>query len=138
MNVSSCLCFHDGGTRNGPPPYNTTTAPESACGARCPSSRNGGGGGCGRAHSGAYRAYVTANPTSFDARNRWVETSGRWASPWGGTSLGQCRHGSNCNGHGQNHCGNHLEGAIVKYWPNGCGGPAWDIRCEVELTVQTH
>lgn len=65
---------------------------------------------------------------------RWVQVGGDWKLDWNkGQDKQVCGHANNCNCHGKNSCGEVKNGQVVSYWPNGCDGAEWKIKCEAKL-----
>ncbi len=65
---------------------------------------------------------------------RWKKVRGpgrRWSTPWQPSRSGKCPMVSNCECAGENTCGMYRPGEAVLYWPDGCGGPAWVVLCQV-------
>jgi len=65
---------------------------------------------------------------------RWKKVRGpgrNWRTPWQPSRSGKCPMVSNCDCGGENTCGMYRPGEAVLYWPEGCGGPAWVVLCQV-------
>ena len=65
---------------------------------------------------------------------RWKKLRGpgrRWSTPWQPSRSGKCPMVTNCDCGGDNTCGMYRPGEAVLYWPDGCGGPAWVVLCQV-------
>ncbi len=67
-------------------------------------------------------------------KSRWDKIGG----PGGGWTTGWvynhtapiCGHyASGCSCYGRNYCGNYRSGQWTYWWPRGCRGPRWRIRC---------
>ncbi|MHA1538394.1 MAG: hypothetical protein ACTSUD_12635, partial [Alphaproteobacteria bacterium] len=67
-------------------------------------------------------------------KSRWDKIGG----PGGGWSTGWVRNqrqricghrARGCSCFGWNYCGNYRSGQTTSWWPRGCGGPRWKIRC---------
>ena len=43
-----------------------------------------------------------------------------------------CGHDSNCNCSGENYCGRHDAGDVVKFWNNGCENDAIELECYIK------
>lgn len=66
-------------------------------------------------------------------RSRWDHVGGSWTTGWVyNHSLQVCGHGANCNCDGFDNCGTWPSGSTVFYWPQGCGGPRWTLKCTSE------
>ncbi|MCP5266926.1 MAG: hypothetical protein H6934_12490 [Burkholderiaceae bacterium] len=67
--------------------------------------------------------------------SRWDKiagSGGSWTTGWVRNHTEPvCGHGaSGCNcGSGRNFCGTYRSGATTYWWPRGCNGPRWTIRC---------
>jgi hypothetical protein len=67
-------------------------------------------------------------------KSRWDKVSGPgggWTTGWvPNVSSPICGHGANgCSCGGRNYCGTYKSGQSTYWWPYGCNGPAWIIRC---------
>ena len=64
-------------------------------------------------------------------RVRWAQVGGNWTSDWVPTSgTPACVHGGGCECNGEKVCGTYKPGTTTSYWPFGCQGPKWTLRCE--------
>lgn len=66
--------------------------------------------------------------------SRWDKISGRggaWTTGWvPNHDAPICGHfASGCNCNGRNYCGTYRSGQVTGWWPRGCNGPFWRIRC---------
>lgn len=67
--------------------------------------------------------------------SRWDKIAGpggSWTTGWVGNHTAPvCGHGAQgCNcGSGRNYCGTYSSGKTTYWWPRGCSGPRWTIRC---------
>jgi len=74
----------------------------------------------------------TSGPHLF--KSRWDKIAGPggpWTTDWVPNVTDQvCGHsapGCSCPGH--NYCGIYKNGDVTYWWPQGCAGPMWTIRC---------
>ena len=70
-------------------------------------------------------------------RSRWDKVGGAggsWTTGWVPNHPRQvCGHyAAGCACGNSNYCGEHGSGALVSYWPQGCGGPEWVLQCTSE------
>ena len=74
-------------------------------------------------------------------RCRWDKVAGpgeKWTTGWQNNYWWPaCFHGGNCACGSQNFCRipGYPPGATAIYWPKGCDGPAWTIRCSCEPEI---
>ncbi len=97
---------------------------------------------CLRASTGSANSETNARTTQLRQcrpaqsrlfRSRWDKIGGPggpWTTGWVPNHTQQiCGHqhaGCRC---GAGYCGNYRSGATTYWWPNGCQGPRWTIRC---------
>ena len=80
----------------------------------------------------------TADATTYKAR--WDQVGGSWSTGWvtqstsnptygnNANKCGHFHHGANC---GSGYAGWYRSGSVTHWWPRGCSGPHWKIRCTV-------
>ncbi len=85
---------------------------------------------------------LTSPSSARDYKARWDQVGGSWTTGWvhqspsnptyGTANANKCGHfhnpGSTCAG---GYAGWYTNGQVTSFWPRGCGGPRWRIRCTV-------
>ncbi len=83
----------------------------------------------------AARSRLLASCRSRRYESRWDKIGGPggpWTTGWVRNHKAPvCGHGAQgCNcGSGRNYCGTYRSGQATYWWPRGCSGPRWTIRC---------
>lgn len=78
-----------------------------------------------------------ASAAEADYLARWDRVGGGWTTGWirHNGSANICGHyAPGCRCGSQNFCGPYPHGAVTTWWPNGCGRPAWQVRCTIQPT----
>lgn len=90
-------------------------------------------------NSDLYRKDTTFQPQLASVgsglfQSRWDKVAGPggpWTTGWvPNVGFQGCGHQADgCSCYGQNYCGTYGNGDTTYWWPHGCGGPQWVIRC---------